>query len=154
MTKRPYHDRIPLDSADWGSIDVAFGRRMQRVRYIGHVLRDLEDVLARGRLRCMVRSVDDPDKRMLLARAMWTDKIKLEWDQKYGVLVMRRDGCGVFRGWSFYIWLPDLDALWPIDPSIPAPVVAAPRESWFESVKRQKRVTARSATTALRTFRR
>jgi hypothetical protein len=122
MPDSSYTDEPPLDSdSRWWSLDVAFERLMVRLRSTTHTLRDLEEALAQGRLRCMVRSIETGERK-LVPSAKWIDRIVLRWWPKYGVVAYRR-GTGnpgkSFRGWSFFIWSVDFEALWPADPSFP-----------------------------------
>src|SRR6478672_946187 len=111
----------PLDDdLRWLPIENARERRAERTRDNDLAVLDLMEVLAQGRLPCIIRSTTTGERK-LVASTAWTDQIMLEWWPSYGVRVVHRHQPGdpfpnivkPFRGWVFYVWQPVLDHIWP-----------------------------------------
>jgi hypothetical protein len=113
--------RPPLDDdLRWLPIENARERRAERTRDNDLAVLDLMEVLAQGRLPCIIRSTTTGERKQVASKA-WTDQIMLEWWPSYGVRVVHRHQPGEpfpnivkpFRGWVFYVWQPVLDHIWP-----------------------------------------
>lgn len=106
---------LPLDDLRWQPIRAAHALRAQRTLDNELAMIELTEVLAQGRLRCMVRSYTG--ERTPLAATRWTkDDLKL-WPGTDGLNVFHhhpkdRRVLIDFPGW-LYIWQPDFDRIWP-----------------------------------------
>ena len=130
MSDSPYANYFcSTVTCGWWSIDVAFERLRMRIRYVNHVIRDLEEALAQRHLRCRMRSTDTGEPQRVPAE-WWGSKISLRsWGDEHGVMVVHYgtgDPGKPFRGW-INIWGPDFEIRWPADPSFLVPAVAAPK---------------------------
>jgi hypothetical protein len=106
----------PEDDRNWLSLDAAFERLIERIHYGDLAARDLQDALAQGRLRCMVRSTAAGERKYVV-RTTWTEVLMLRFSGKDGLLVMLRPQPGnytrQFRGVRFYVLRSDLEDIWP-----------------------------------------
>lgn len=128
MARKP-RESLPLaDDARWRPIGAVHRWLMERLGDYKLASLELEQALARGRVRCMVRSISD-GKGKLLAPAAWT-KLMLypEIPGKGGVrgVVYRPQPSdpfpGIvtpFGGGAVFGWQPDVEAAWPSAGSVP-----------------------------------
>jgi hypothetical protein len=145
MPSPSYTDELPLNSdARWVLMSVAAKRLFERLGSGRLAARDLHEALQRGWLHCMIRSIHTGERK-LFEPAEWA-KIRLEvWSE--GDLVLSQ---GEYRGWTFYIWQPEFDALWPAaetskPPGEPTATPSAPMTRRQAEIEASRRMVAEVA---------
>jgi hypothetical protein len=141
------------DDAHWLSIDEAFERLTERVRYGEIAVRELQDALKQGCLRCRAWSTVTGEREPVPSTA-WAEWFL--WRGTDGLrVVYRPDPHGkakatvlTVRDFRFYIWQPDFDRLWPAKPTddsseVPSSrqPVRAPRQPQQEAAQTAKVTT-------------
>ena len=114
---------LPLDDARWVLITTLVKERLiERSGSGDDAVRDLEQAMAQQGLRCMARSKDTGERKML-PPTIW-EEITITWrGPQYGVIAeyRRRPGDHTWRQFMYrlFVWLPDLDRIWPLAVSAP-----------------------------------
>jgi hypothetical protein len=111
---------LPLEDPRWVALIPEHRRLTERLSSGGLAAADFTKAMADGVVRCMGRRAGG---RELVPPSFWVD-YELDWGTRSGLGVrprMRKSGAYVHvRGWVFFIWKPDVDKLWPANPSPPA----------------------------------
>ena len=151
-------EQPPLDAdAHWLAIEAAHRQRAERTRDNQLATIDLMELLAQGRLPCMLRSTLTGERTRVAATA-WNDQIKLDAIRDsvrviYREPLYRLKGQHILnpvRGAHFYVWQPVLDRIWSADdddgdapPRVrpgPKPTGDWPKlvEAWIASVEKDE----------------
>ena len=150
-------EQPPLDDdAHWLSIKIAHQRLAERTSDNELAVIDLTELLAQGRLPCMVRSTVTGECKRIAATA-WVDQLQIGPTTPDGVRVIHREPLyrvkrsldrvksysivNPVRAAHFYVWQPALDRIWPTanapvhdehDDDSNAPLRVKPGPKWRE----------------------